>query len=694
MNAEPALVRPCLASDIEPYVALWVARLSIHMSAALNQFNDGIYTEELRTLVGISPPQGTFERKKLLPLLQQRANELSQNLPKRQTRLHYNITLLGDLLELDPIERSILAFIAISNENAYLSDVLDNLRTGTFKAIVRILSITLDCRETLLKRALDPEGTLLGTRVIKLDYQVRGSGGSLSLADNLHNALFSNTGSLERLMSAFLEPAPRPKLAGQAFPHMADETELLLGYLGNVRKQEVGGVNILVYGPPGSGKTQYLLWLAAQLGKPLYQVKAHDEQGRPYSGMERLGFYLISQRFLRNSDVLILFDEIEDVFPDNDMGFGFGFEMPKQSPGKLFINKLLENNRVPAFWVSNVVDQIDKAYLRRFDFSFEMGMPPASVRRTLLRKYLGRMAISEATYAKLAQQQQLSPAQIEKAAKILRVSGQRKQRDSTLLHVIENSMDLLEQEKSSGKLDLGECRYRLDYLNADIALPPLINQLKQTSGVKGAICLYGAPGTGKTALAHYIAREIDVPIVAKRASDILSPYVGETEQRIAQVFRQAEQEKALLLLDEADSFLNERKSARYSWEVTAVNEMLTQMEGFDGLFICSTNLMQRLDEASLRRFTLKIKFDYLRPEQRWQLFLAHVSRLRKSEHASLRSALDQMSNLTPGDFATVRRQAQLLATRLSARDWIERLRHEVRAKRDGGGQPIGFIHDR
>ena len=74
------------------------------------------------------------------------------------------------------------------------------------------------------------------------------------------------------------------------------------------------------------------------------------------------------------------------------------------------------------------------------------------------------------------------------------------------------------------------------------------------------------------------------------------------------MFREAATEKAVLLLDEADSFLADRKSARSSWEVTQVNEILQQMENFSGVFICATNLVTSLDAAALRRFTFKIKF--------------------------------------------------------------------------------------
>ena len=67
----------------------------------------------------------------------------------------------------------------------------------------------------------------------------------------------------------------------------------------------------------------------------------------------------------------------------------------------------------------------------------------------------------------------------------------------------------------------------------------------------------------------------------------------------------------MLLLDEADSFLRSRRMAERHYEVSEVNEMLQGMERFGGLFICTTNLFEDLDEAALRRFTFKLRFHVL-----------------------------------------------------------------------------------
>lgn len=177
--------------------------------------------------------------------------------------------------------------------------------------------------------------------------------------------------------------------------------------------------------------------------------------------------------------------------------------------------------------------------------------------------------------------------------------------------------------------------------------------------------------------------------MVKRASDILSPYVGVAEKNMAKMFQDAADEGAVLLLDEADTFLQDRKGAQRSWEISEVNEMLTQMESFEGIFIASTNLMSSLDEAALRRFDLKMRFDYLKPDQAWLMFCDTARRLEFEAEETIESLLSRLGLLTPGDFAAVARQSRLRNIRDSM-DLYRRLEAECTAKPRGQKKSIGF----
>ena len=181
--------------------------------------------------------------------------------------------------------------------------------------------------------------------------------------------------------------------------------------------------------------------------------------------------------------------------------------------------------------------------------------------------------------------------------------------------------------------------------------------------------------------------------MVKQASDLISKYIGETEQQMAAMFRDALAEKAVLLLDEADSFLQDRRGAQRSYEVTEVNEMLQGMERFDGVFICTTNLFERIDQAALRRFTFKLEFRPLTKEQREQMFLTEAlggdSSLLTS---SVLARLAVLDHLCPGDFAAVKRQSTILGAQFDATEFLEQLEAEHRLKPDvRDNRSIGFL---
>ncbi len=179
----------------------------------------------------------------------------------------------------------------------------------------------------------------------------------------------------------------------------------------------------------------------------------------------------------------------------------------------------------------------------------------------------------------------------------------------------------------------------------------------------------------------------------RQASDLVSKFVGETEQNMAKMFEEAEAEQAVLLLDEADSFLRSRRMAERNYEVSEVNEMLQGMERYAGVFICTTNLFQELDEAALRRFTFKIQFKPLTPAQRERMFVAEAL---GGDDAALndeqRKRLRALELLAPGDFAAVKRQVDVLGEVFEPDEFLAQLEAEHRVKPEvRQRRGIGFV---
>lgn len=163
------------------------------------------------------------------------------------------------------------------------------------------------------------------------------------------------------------------------------------------------------------------------------------------------------------------------------------------------------------------------------------------------------------------------------------------------------------------------------------------------------LLFYGDSGTGKTAFARYIAEFLGMPLIIKKASDLFSMFQGETEKNIRDAFEEAKD--CVLIIDEADSFLFDRSKATRSWERTQVNEFLTRMEGFQGLFIATTNFNSILDSASLRRFQYKLEFLPPSLEQRINLFQYYFPELEWEPNE--KEKFKKLGVLKQGDFKVV-----------------------------------------
>ena len=197
-----------------------------------------------------------------------------------------------------------------------------------------------------------------------------------------------------------------------------------------------------------------------------------------------------------------------------------------------------------------------------------------------------------------------------------------------------------------------------------------------------SFCLSGAPGTGKSAYAHYLAEKLELEPLEKRYSDLISSYLGESEQAIARTFEEAANSRSFLILDEVDSLLRDRSAARHSWEITQVNEMLTQMERHPYPFACTTNAPELLDPATARRFLFKVRFLPMTSDQVAAAF--HRAFGMTCPEIALRQ-----DSLTPGDFAVVARRAEVFGERdpLRLGRWLD---EEVASKTGTRQRRIGF----
>jgi AAA+ superfamily predicted ATPase len=278
----------------------------------------------------------------------------------------------------------------------------------------------------------------------------------------------------------------------------------------------------------------------------------------------------------------------------------------------------------------------------------------------------------------------------------------------TLLSSVDLSLDAHQRLMSGGRkrprANTVDPNFTLEGPNvAGADLKDLINELRaydrwrKSSGTNDgstmALLFHGRSGTGKSHLARQIAALLDREVLFKRGSDLLSMWVGGTEQNIRDAYQEAAAKEAILVFDEADSLIFSRDRAIRSWGISHTNEFLTWMEEFEGIQIFTTNRISDLDSASLRRFNHKIEFRYLTPEGNVTFYRKLLGPLVKSRMGTpILSQLKAISRLAPGDFRIVKDKVRFKNSKKVTHEFlVEALREEARAKAiHSGEKPIGF----
>ena len=351
------------------------------------------------------------------------------------------------------------------------------------------------------------------------------------------------------------------------------------------------------------------------------------------------------------------------------------------SASKAYLNTLIEETPVPIIWTTNNIYNVDPAFLRRMTYTIEFEKLSEDVRLNIWKRTLrkNKLKVDNKRLMQLNKNYEISPSLITNAVNTTKlINGS--QDDFEMF--VENLARVVTKKKNVKKKKEFEMKeYNDDLVNTDLDIKDLTSKIKSCGKLNFSLCLYGEPGTGKSLYARYLANELGLDVILKRASDLMSKYVGETEQNIAEAFAEAKSKKAMLIFDEADSFLQNRNNAVRNWEVSQVNEMLTWMESHEYPFVCTTNLLDTLDEASLRRFTFKIKFDFMTKQQVNNAF----------EHFfGIKNANVDIKGLTAGDFATVKKKADFLCVN-ELSELCKMLEDEVKIKKSKSLQNvIGF----
>lgn len=598
--------------------------------------------------------------------------------------LFNNLRLLSDHLGFSEPEKRLLTLLVCIHEESLLGAFVDNIGSRKQKNTYDLIGKMTGLSRQDISKMLQPDSPICAKGLVlpatlEDDYDSSSDSSIPLIAEDVLNILRESDMTMDMLSKRLIgEPVTTELDWDRDFSHLGERGDQLISMLQAAKEKSghVKGLNFLLYGLPDTGKTQAAIAAAKKVGLTLYMVGENNEYGGEPDRRDRIRSALLAQALLADKkDAAILFDEMEDLLPGAGGGLFDGPPSDKLAgSSKVFLNRLLEKNTAVTFWTANDPEKFHPAVRRRMPFSIQFDIPPVKVRERLWGSISARhnFALSAENCRKFAQDYIAPPGMINTAISNAALAGGVKSIPLSLSAsaqlVFGNRDAIVVRDTVPSNYDLRLLVAKLE--DNDLNLEELGNHIKASGNSEFTMLLYGPPGTGKSAYAAYLAKDIGLESLIVKASDILGKYVGENEKNIANIFRKAREENLFLIIDEGDTFLRRRDQAAQNWEVSTVNEMLTQIENHKGPIAMTTNLFGDIDPAAKRRFLFKIKCDYMKDEQAQ---LAFKTFFDMEPPASLTNG----TKFTPADFALIKKQIKVMAPDTTSERIVQLLKIEA-----------------
>ena len=454
---------------------------------------------------------------------------------------------------------------------------------------------------------------------------------------------------------------------------------------------------VLLYGPPGCGKTLLAKVIASESDANMYLINGPEIMNK-YYGETEARLREIFKEAKDNSPGIIFIDEIDAIAPKREEVYG---DVEKRVVGQLLalMDGLNERGNVIVLGASNRPDSVDPALRRpgRFDREIEISVPNADGRLEILQIHTRGMPLATDidlknlsndlhgyTGADLkslcresaikAIRRYLPEIDLENEripSKILQ-SMEIKLRDfyDAMLEVVPTAMRefYVERAKVWWK-DVGglndEKKILRDNMIAAISTPDKFRKM----GVKPpkGVLLYGPPGCGKTLLARALAAECGANMILVRGPEILSKWVGESEKAIREIFRKAKAAApCVVIFDELDSLAKSKMKEENNHGETILSQMLTEMEdsGTSNIVVIGiTNRPDLIDNSMLRNGRLDIVLFVQPPDEKSRLDIIKIltDGMPLGSDISLNEIAVSTQNYTGADLASLCREAAVNA---------------------------------
>ncbi len=456
---------------------------------------------------------------------------------------------------------------------------------------------------------------------------------------------------------------------------------------------------VLLYGPPGSGKTLIARAVANETDAYFTSISAPEIMGKLY-GESESRLRSLFEEAARKSPAIIFIDEIDAIAAKReDMGSEKQVEKRVVAQLLTLMDGLASRGQIIVIGATNIPNALDPALRRpgRFDREITLPIPDQRGRLEILNIHTRGMPLSaDVSLEKLSEithgfvGADLEALCREAAMSAIRqiipsIDFEQSEIPFEKLLALEVTMDnfreaLREVEPSAIRevfVEVPNVRWDdvggLDAVKQElieaIEFPLRYKEAFAKLGARGAkgILLYGAPGTGKTMLAKAAASETGVNFISVKGAELLSRYIGESEKAIRQIFKVAKQAApSLIFFDEIDAIAPRRKSGESGVSERVVAQFLAEMDGIEELngvvVLAATNRIDMIDEALLRSGRFEITLEIPMPSEaaREAIFKIHL-RHKSCEPLDFSALARETDGCSGADIEFICRRATMLA---------------------------------
>jgi transitional endoplasmic reticulum ATPase len=451
---------------------------------------------------------------------------------------------------------------------------------------------------------------------------------------------------------------------------------------------------VLLVGPPGTGKTLTARALAEELDVNYIAIVGPEVMGKYYGEAEARLRHLF-EKACRCAPCILFIDEIDSLAPDRSKVEG---EVEKRVVAQLLslMDGFAQTNGVIVLAATNRPDHLEPALRRpgRFDREIQLRVPNRNGRLEILEILTQAMPLSESVDLGMIADLSVGMVGADLKALCQKAAYTALRRlVPSLNEPIPNKMTVIQAdflqaikeikpavlrslEIESPNIswdDIGGLETLKQTLQESVEGALLYPELYQRTGAKTprGILLWGPPGTGKTLLAKAVASQARANFIAVNGPELLSKWVGASEQAVRELFTKARQAApCVVFVDEIDTLAPARGSFSGDSGVSdrVVGQLLTELDGLQGcsnvLLVGATNRPEALDPALLRagRLDLQLKVDLPNQTSRLAILRVH-NQDRPITDVDLASWAVQTEGWNGADLDLLSNQAALEAVR-------------------------------